>query len=190
VENVRWIDVLNGGESVSVERGGPWYGDDRRRWLIPAAIGGGVLLLVLLLVGALALRGRNSNPTPTTGARAASPAATRAIVGNVGTPGGTGSSPAATRPATTPTTGAGGATTPTTAGGATRAYVVANTGGDGLNLRRTPGPDGEVITRLPDGTRLESVGADRTVNGVVWRNVRAPDGSEGWVAAEFTQESR
>ena len=175
---------------MSVERGGPWYGDDRRRWLIPAAIGGGVLLLVLLLVGALALRGRNNNPTPTTAARAASPAGGRTIVGTVGTPGGTGGTPAAPRLATTPTTPAGGAATPTTAAGATRAYVVANTGGDGLNLRRTPGPDGEVVTRLPDGTRLESVGPDRTVNGVVWRNVRAPDGSEGWVAAEFTQESR
>jgi hypothetical protein len=174
---------------VSVERGGPWYGDDRRRWLIPAAIGGGVLLLVLLLVGALALRGRNNNPTPTTGARAASPAATRAIVGTVGTPGGAAGTSAATRPATTPAPGPGGATSPTTAGGA-RAYVVANTGGDGLNLRRTPGPDGEVITRLTDGTRLETVGADRTVNGVLWRNVRTPDGDEGWVAAEFTQESR
>ena len=170
---------------MSVETGGPWYGDDRRRWLIPAAIGGGVLLLVLLLVGALALRGRGGDPTPTTGARAASPATTRAIIGTVGTPGGVAGSPAP-RPATTPTVGA--ATSPT-AGGA-RVYVVANTGGDGLNLRRTPGPDGEVITRLPDGTRLESVGPDRTVNGVVWRNVRAPDGSEGWVAAEFTQESR
>ena len=171
---------------MSVDTGGPWYGDDRRRWLIPAAIGGGVLLLVLLLVGALALRGRGGNPTPTTAARAVSPAATRAIIGTVGTPGGGGTSPAATRPATTPTVGAG--TSPTA--GAARVYVVANTGGDGLNLRRMPGPDGEVITQLPEGTRLETVGPDRTINGVLWRNVRTPDGDEGWVAAEFTQESR
>ena len=170
---------------MSVETGGPWYGDDRRRWLIPAAIGGGVLLLVLLLVGALALRGRGGNPTPTTGARAGSPAATRTIIGTVGTPGGAGVSPGTTRPATTPTSGA---TTPTAA--ATRVFVVANTGGDGLNLRREPGPDGEVITRLPDGTRLEQVGPDRSVNGVTWHNVRSPDGDVGWVSAEFTQESR
>jgi hypothetical protein len=172
------------GEPVSVETGGPWYGDDRRRWLIPAAIGGGVLLLVLLLVGALALRGRGGSPTATTVGRAASPTA-RTIIGTVGTPGGAGSSPGTTRPATTP---AAAATTPTAA--AARVYVVANTGGDGLNLRREPGPDGEVITRLPDGTRLEQAGPDRSVNGVTWHNVRTPDGDVGWVAAEFTQESR
>ena len=164
--------------------GGPWYGDDRRRWLIPAVIGGAVLLLVLLVVGALALRGRGGSPTPTVVARAASPTA-RPIVGNVGTP--TRSPAATTRPATTPTT-AGGAPTPTTA--TPRVFVVANTDGEGLNLRREPGPGGEVITRLPEGTRLEQVGPDRTVDGVTWHNVRAPDGSVGWVSGEFTTESR
>lgn len=66
-----------------------------------------------------------------------------------------------------------------------RFFVVANTGGDGVVLRRTPG--GQQLDVYQDGTRLEQIGPDREVQGVTWRNVRAPDGTEGWVSAEFTE---
>ena len=38
---------------------------------------------------------------------------------------------------------------------------------------------------MPDGTTLQIVGANKTVDDVVWRNVRDSDGNEGWVSAGY-----
>jgi hypothetical protein len=38
---------------------------------------------------------------------------------------------------------------------------------------------------VPENTPLLVIGADRTVDGMVWRNVRAPNGNEAWIAADF-----
>ena len=62
---------------------------------------------------------------------------------------------------------------------------VAGTGNDGANLRREPGQSGERIKTIREGTVLEVVGADRTVDGTVWRNVRDTQGESGWIAASF-----
>lgn len=174
-----------------MDTGGPWNSASRPQWLLPALIGGGVLLLLLLVVGALAMRGRSS-PTPTLG-RAASPT-TRIIL--AGTPSvviGGGTRITTTPPVggvapTVPPVGGGGiaGTTPTAAG--MKVFVVSGTGGEGLILRDNPG--GNQLTVLPDGTRLEQVGPDKDVNGVTWHNVKAPDGQTGWVAAQYTTESR
>jgi len=60
---------------------------------------------------------------------------------------------------------------------------VANTGGDGVFLRRTP-QNGDRLAAWPDQTRLEEIGPEQTTNGTTWRHVRAPDGSEGYVPAQ------
>lgn len=70
---------------------------------------------------------------------------------------------------------------------AVRAYVVANTGTQGLFLRAEHATDAPVLATLPDGTRVEQVGEDFMGPGFVWRHVRAPDGQEGWVAADWLQ---
>lgn len=68
-------------------------------------------------------------------------------------------------------------------------YVVAHTGGIGLNLRADPMTSSIVLEGLPDGTRLEQIGSGVDVNaaGQAWQNVRAPSGNEGWVAVQYLQ---
>jgi membrane protease YdiL (CAAX protease family)/CheY-like chemotaxis protein len=66
-----------------------------------------------------------------------------------------------------------------------QAAVVRGTGGSGARLRAQPGNTGQIITVLPENTPLLVIGQDRTADGLVWRNVRTPNGSEGWIAASF-----
>jgi hypothetical protein len=63
-----------------------------------------------------------------------------------------------------------------------RLYV-ANTGGQGLTMRRSPG--GDAVAVLPDGTVLTTTGEEQPSNGRQWRQVRDAQGREGWVAADF-----
>lgn len=67
------------------------------------------------------------------------------------------------------------------------AFVVVNTGGLGLRMRASPGTDGAVVETLPDGARVEQIGEDSIGSNYVWRKVRAPSGTEGWVAVDFLQ---
>ena len=76
------------------------------------------------------------------------------------------------------------APTPTPQGVGQRLQV-ANTGNEGVNLRREPGQIGEKIKTIQDGTLVEVVGPDRTVDGIVWRNVRDLQGEVGWIAGSF-----
>lgn len=62
---------------------------------------------------------------------------------------------------------------------------VSGTANSGLFLRKEPSRTAEVIKTLPEGTVLTVIGANKTVDDVVWRNVRDAAGSEGWVAAGF-----
>jgi hypothetical protein len=62
---------------------------------------------------------------------------------------------------------------------------VNGTGAAGLFLRKAPSRTAEVLKTLPDGTTLQVVGANKTVEDVVWRNVRDSDGNEGWVSAGY-----
>jgi hypothetical protein len=66
---------------------------------------------------------------------------------------------------------------------------VANTGGDGLSLRRTPASSGEQIAVLPEGTELTPTGQEQQADGRRWRQVRDTEGREGWVAADFVSAS-
>lgn len=76
--------------------------------------------------------------------------------------------------------------TPTAAFVAKR-FIVANTGGDGVYLRRTTNLDDRDSAYI-DGTPLLQVGPDVQANGLTWRNVRAPDGKAGFIPAQYTQE--
>jgi hypothetical protein len=62
----------------------------------------------------------------------------------------------------------------------------AGVGARDRRLRRSPpGNTGPVVTVLPENTPLVVTGTDRTVDGIVWRQVRAPGGADGWIAASF-----
>lgn len=170
---VRKVSADSTGQRDSRERS-----RGRRPWLIPALIGG--ILTLLLLGGLITLIARATRPGGGEPTQAA------------GLP----TAPVIVRTQTTNTTGRPGATRTAGTGlpvpvvtpspvATERFFVVANTGGDGVVLRRTPG--GQQLDVYQDGTRLEQIGDAREVQGVTWRHVRAPDGTEGWVSAEFTE---
>ena len=87
--------------------------------------------------------------------------------------------PRPTGVAPTAVTGAG------SAGGAQ--FRVFNTEGQGLFLRQDHSGDSQVLKTLPDGTIVTVVGQDFSGPDRVWKNVREPDGSTGWVAADYLQ---
>ncbi|MBA2450571.1 MAG: SH3 domain-containing protein, partial [Chloroflexi bacterium] len=62
---------------------------------------------------------------------------------------------------------------------------IANTGGEGANLRREPSTTAERLRLLPEGTLVEIVGPDRDADARRWRNVRDSDGESGWVQSSF-----
>lgn len=70
-----------------------------------------------------------------------------------------------------------------------QAFVVSGTGTEGLFLRPEPNTNNQPITTLPEATRVEQIGEDFVGPDRVWRNVRAPDGQEGWVAVDFLAPS-
>jgi hypothetical protein len=76
---------------------------------------------------------------------------------------------------------------PTQAAPVNKTFVVANTGGDGVFLRRTP-QYGDKMAAWPDDTPLEEIGPERNVNGTLWRHVRAPDDTEGYVPSQYVEE--
>lgn len=52
-----------------------------------------------------------------------------------------------------------------------------------LNLRAEP--NGRIVGSLASNTVLEVVGGPEDAGGYTWWQVRKPDGSEGWVAADW-----
>ena len=161
---------------------GPDRGRNRRLPPVPALVGGTALLLAVLLIaaGALALGGRGGR----SGVLAGTPTATHTILlaprpgSAVTVAPATGGAPAAPATTTTPG-GTGGAPV-----GGGPALVVSGTNGTGVVLRHTPG--GRQLGVYPEGTPLEQLGPDQQSGNLVWRHVRAPDGAEGWVAAQYT----
>jgi hypothetical protein len=112
-------------------------------------------------------------PTPT-GATASQAAPTKTAA----------SSPTRTAaPSSTATATALPTTTPT-ATAQPQAYVVGNTDGVGVWLRRTPRLDDYLISWV-DGSRMEVVGPDVNANGLDWKNVRDPRGDVGYIPAQW-----
>src|SRR5439155_22170785 len=64
--------------------------------------------------------------------------------------------------------------------------VVAHTDGLGARLRTAP-VTGPVARLLREGTAVVEIGSELDVDGTGWRQVRAPDGTRGWMAADLIQ---
>ncbi|GEM_PF-5312761 len=62
-------------------------------------------------------------------------------------------------------------------------FAVGNTDSQGAFLRRTP--IGERIKAWLDGAIMTAVGGDQIVEGNSWRNVRDPEGNEGWMLIDY-----
>lgn len=69
-----------------------------------------------------------------------------------------------------------------------RTATVANTGGQGLVLRRSPVASDRTSVVLAEGTQLTVLEA-RTVDQALWLHVRTEDGTEGWVPGQYTKVS-
>jgi len=96
--------------------------------------------------------------------------------------GGNSSSPTVIKSTPTPPKGL---PTATVAAPRTITFIVANTGGARVYLRRTPTLANRDVA-YSDGTRLVQNGPDMIIDGTLWHQVRAPDGRSGWVPAKFT----
>jgi hypothetical protein len=64
--------------------------------------------------------------------------------------------------------------------------VVAHTDGVGARLRTAP-VTGPVARLLGEGTAVVEIGSELDIDGAGWRQVRAPDGISGWMAADLLQ---
>lgn len=154
----------------------PWPPERRRRGggAVPLVLGiGAGLVLIIALVGVsgLILSRRDAATQPTvTVAGASVPVAA--------------SAPASGATATVPAPIAPAATAPFVG----KTYLVADTGGDGVYLRRTTNLE-DRDTAYADDTRLAQIGPDVQAGGVTWRRVRTPDGKTGYVPAQYTKET-
>ncbi|MCC7367826.1 MAG: SH3 domain-containing protein [Chloroflexi bacterium] len=64
--------------------------------------------------------------------------------------------------------------------------TVANTEGQGANMRAEPAATARLIRTVKEGTELEVIGDEREAGGRTWRNVRdSADGSVGWIVSEL-----
>jgi uncharacterized protein YgiM (DUF1202 family) len=167
---------------MNMETGG-FGGDDRRKYIVPALIVAAALVVLLLILGIGAIirsRGTGANATATV-----TRTATRGVI--IG-----GSPTAATRTTAAPSTGTSPrpstapSTAPSAAPAAAASYVVANTGGDNINMRSSASASAEIVARLAEGDQIVEIGPVATADGREWRHVRTKDGIEGWVASEFT----
>jgi hypothetical protein len=91
-------------------------------------------------------------------------------------------------PATSPSPGTGTMISPAASPSPAAAVrmKVANTEGQGANLRQRPSTTAPVLRTLAEGTVVEVIGNETTAEERTWRNVRDPAGTQtGWVASEL-----
>lgn len=132
-----------------------------------------IAILLVLTIGVFALGRQASAPTltPTTEAESTVPITREAPT----------AAAQATIPVAVPTT----AQPTATAVFVPRSYIIANTGGQGVYLRRTANLE-DRDTAYADDTVLVQIGPDVQAGGITWHNVRTPDGRVGFVPAQFT----
>ena len=63
-------------------------------------------------------------------------------------------------------------------------FMVGNTGGEGVYMRATPRMD-DKLKPWPDNTPMVIIGPREVGDDHMWEHVRAPDGSEGYIPAEY-----
>jgi hypothetical protein len=88
-------------------------------------------------------------------------------------------------PAATADPGASVTALPTLPGGVRGTAVVALTSGTAARLRDAP--NGRVIAGLLDGTPLQVLQGQQTVDGVVWVEVQDDTGLTGWIAEDLIE---
>lgn len=95
-------------------------------------------------------------------------------------------------PTSTPSSGTAPAAPSTAATATSTAQTVmkvGNTDREGVYIRRTPNMNDKIRPWM-DGTPMTVLGPPQTVNGIIWIKVRAPDGVEGYVPAQYLVPSQ
>ena len=59
-----------------------------------------------------------------------------------------------------------------------------------VNIRQAPNTGGKVLLLAPMNTQLVYLGKEEVNNGHVWKKVKLPYGSEGWIASEFVGDTK
>ncbi len=77
--------------------------------------------------------------------------------------------------------------TPTPTPAPARSARVANTEGQGANMRRAPSVSAQRIKLVVEGTVVELIDGEQRGDGYTWRQIRDVDGSTGYVIAEYLQ---
>jgi uncharacterized protein YgiM (DUF1202 family) len=148
---------------------------------------GASFIVGLIFLGAFALipRGDVAAETepvvpvlPTTAIVVPTPAATRELVA----PAVETAPPQPTQPPVTPTIGATETPVPTEPAGPTTATV---SSGVGVWLRSAPTTASEQLEWLLDGTVVTLLAGQETADDLLWQQVQAESGAEGWVARDF-----
>jgi len=68
-----------------------------------------------------------------------------------------------------------------------RSARIANTEGQGANMRRAPSVSAQRVKLLLEGTVIELVGGEQRGDGYTWRTVRDVEGNNGFVITDFLQ---
>src|SRR5688572_14743540 len=138
------------------------------------------VVVVVVVAGAIVIsrRGNSSEATPTARPSGQPITIPSSAASSAGTSAPSAASSAAPGSAAASASAAAASTAP-------RVFLVANTDGDGVYLRRTPSMN-DRDTAYPDDTELVAIGPDVTAEGEVWHHVRTPDGKEGYVPAKYT----
>ena len=145
------------------------------------------VVVIVILVGATVFSRRNASasPTPTVtsvGQPITAPSSSAPPVVSV--------APSAAASAARPSAAtAASAAASAAASTKPKVYLVGNTDGDGVYLRKTPSMADRINPAYADGTEMVAIGADVTAEGELWHNVRTPDGKTGYVPAKYTVDA-
>ncbi len=142
------------------------------------------VIVIAILIGAAVFSRRNAPSTVTPTVVAGQPVAGASTAASA--PASAAASVAASAPSSAaPSRSAAGSAAAAAATAVPRVFVVGNTDGEGVYLRRTPRLS-DRDTAYIDGTKLTVIGEDVTAEGELWHHVRTPDGKLGYVPAKYT----
>jgi hypothetical protein len=173
VDEIEWPDPLSMGRSKTQQRLAQTVGNVQGPLLIPTATAATTAAAPPVGQSAAPVQ---SQPVATRVAPSSIPLA--ALERAITSP--NDAAPVTRAPSPPPAVGA----TPVAAATSQGRMKIANTGGDGVFVRRTPKMNDRIIA-WPDNTPIEFLGETAEGDGQTWSKVRDPRGNVGWVPSQY-----